>query len=82
MKTKILISVSSGPRNEAHDAFVNANKPNERCPLDSFMHKILNSSHGGVVTNDMRALPVVTYSLNGKYIAWFDTSEDIGYLAK
>lgn len=82
MKQKIQISISAGRTNEAHDAFVNANKPNERCPLDSFLHKIVNSAHGGVVTNDLRAIPIITYSINGKYVAWFDTSEDIGYLAR
>lgn len=80
MKSKISISLSA--TDLEHDAFVDANKPNERCPLDSFLRKILGSSHGGVVTNDLRAWPLITYSLNGKYIAWFDTTEDIGYLAK
>ena len=79
MPSKIKIALSSGT-NAEHDAFVDANPPNTRCPLDSFLHKILNSAHGGVVSNDLRAHPIITYSVNGKYIAWFDTSEDHGFL--
>lgn len=81
MKQKIQISLSRG-NNQEHDEFVDSNKPNERCPLDSFLKKIVSSAHGGVVTNDLRAIPVITYSVNGKYIAWFDTSEDVGFLLK
>jgi hypothetical protein len=77
------ISISYDPRNDAqHDAFVDANPPNINCPLDSFLHKILTVTKGVALTNDLRALPVITYSVNGKYIAWFDTSEDHGFIQK
>jgi hypothetical protein len=80
MKKKISISLSAYQTDAAHDAFVDSNPPNTKSPLDSFLHKILNATKGAVVTNDLRALPIITYSVNGKYVAWFDTSEDHGYI--
>ena len=81
MKEKISISLSNAPRTDAqHDAFVDGNPPNMNCPLDSFLHKLLNVTHGTPLTNDLRALPIITYSVNGKYVAWFDTSEDHGFV--
>lgn len=66
--------------NVEHDDFVNSTAPNERCPMDSFLKKILDRTKNGIVNNDLRAFPIVTYLVDGKYIAWFDTSEDIGYI--
>ncbi|MET0980310.1 MAG: hypothetical protein ABWX90_03580 [Candidatus Saccharimonadales bacterium] len=80
MKEKISISLSNPRTNAEHDAFVDSNRPNMFCPLDSFLHKLLNFTHGAPLTNDLRALPVITYSVNGKYVAWFDTSEDQGFV--
>lgn len=83
MKSKIKIALSNSVTDAKHDDFVNANPPNQRCPLDAFMRRILAASHGGgIVTNDLRAFPVITYSVNGNYIGWFDTTEDIGFLKK
>lgn len=80
MKTKLKIALAG--TDAEHDAFVDGNKPNERCPLDTFLGKLLKASHGGVLVNDLRAIPLITYSVGGKHVAWFDTSEDFGYIAR
>lgn len=82
MKERISISISAPRTDEQHDAFVNANPPNVKAPLDSFLHKLLTATHGVPLTNDLRAIPLITYSVNGKYVAWFDTSEDEGFIQK